>query len=154
MIALSSTRLLPLPQGEGEGRADAALRARCRRVAWLALAIAMMGLADLLCTLTYVTTSGMLEVNPLARLMLAIGEVRQLVLFKLLTIMLSCGMLYLARRHRQSEVCAWVGCALLLALMLHWVNFNRSVSMYTNDMAVLALSGGEFEPQWVKVEWK
>lgn len=125
--------------------------ARMRRIMWLLLAIALMGIADLLCTLTYMRTSGMIEVNPIARLMLEIGSIGQLVMFKMLTLVLCGGMIYFARHHRKAEVCAWFCAALMLILTIHWINYNRSVSAFTNDMAVLALSGGEFEPMWVKV---
>ena len=47
---------------------------------------------------------------------------------------------------------AWICAAMMFALMIHWVNYNREVSQFTRDMAVLAMSGGEFEPMWVKVE--
>jgi uncharacterized membrane protein YhaH (DUF805 family) len=112
----------------------------------------LMGVFDLLCTLTYMRTSGMLEANPLAREMIEIGGMRQLVLFKSLTILLSCGAIYLVRRTRQAEVSAWLCTAMMVALTIHWVNYNREVSEFTRDMAVLAMSGGEFEPMWVKIE--
>lgn len=131
---------------------DAARRARARRITWLILAMTLMGLADLLCTLTYMRTSGMLEANPIARLMLDIGSARQLVLFKTLMMLLSAGTLYLARRHRVAETCAWACTLMMLALTLHWLHFNRSISAFTNDMAVLAMSDGEFEPMWVKLD--
>jgi hypothetical protein len=127
-------------------------RMRCRRIGWLMLAMTLMGTADLLCTLTYMRTSGMLEANPLARLVLATGDAQQLVMFKALTILLTCGTLYLARRHRQAELSAWACTTMMLVLTLHWINYNRSVSAFTNDMAVLAMSGGEFEPMWIKLE--
>jgi hypothetical protein len=127
-------------------------RMRCRRIGWLMLAMTLMGIADLLCTLTYMRTSGMLEANPVARLVLATGDADQLVMFKALTILLTCGTLYLARRHRQAELSAWTCTAMMLVLTLHWINYNRSVSAFTNDMAVLAMSGGEFEPMWIKLE--
>ncbi|MBL8746785.1 MAG: hypothetical protein JNK58_10565 [Phycisphaerae bacterium] len=130
--------------------------ARSRRVTFLIVAMTMMGIADLMCTLTYMRTSGMLEANPLARFILTTGAVdggsEQLVMFKALTILLSCGTLYIARRHRQAELSAWVCTAMMCVLTIHWINYNRSVSAFTNDMAVLAMSGGEFEPMWVKLE--
>ncbi len=117
--------------------ADPAARRRLR-VTLLALAIALMGVTDLLLTLTYMRTVGMVEVNPLARAMVAVGGVRQLVMFKLLTIALSAGMLYLLRRHRLSEYGAWVCFGMLLALSLHWVGYNETV-------VELASARGAFE---------
>jgi hypothetical protein len=127
-------------------------RARARRIGWLIVAMTLMGAADLLCTLTYMRTSGMLEANPIARFVLLAGSAEQLVMFKVLMMLLSCGTLYLARRHRKAEACAWVCTAMMFLLTLHWINFNRSISSFTNDMAVLAMSDGEFEPMWVKLD--
>lgn len=131
-------------------------RLRARRISILIVAMVMMGIADLMCTLTYMRTSGMLEANPLARFVLASGAADgaagQLVMFKALTIVLSCGTLYITRRHRQAELSAWACTAMMLVLTTHWINYNRSVSAFTNDMAVLAMSEGEFEPMWVKLE--
>lgn len=131
---------------------DHARRARSRRIVLLVLAMILMGVFDLLCTLTYMRTSGMLEANPLARQMIEIGGAKQLVMFKSLTIVLSCGAIYFVRRTRQAEISAWLCTALMLGLMAHWVNYNRQVSEFTRDMAVLAMSNGEFEPMWVKLE--
>lgn len=146
-----------LPNDAASSRAPEPLlsfveRMRCRRIGWLMLAMTLMGIADLLCTLTYMRTSGMLEANPVARFVLSTGDAAQLIMFKALTILLTCGTLYLARRHRQAELSAWVCTTMMLVLTLHWINYNRSVSAFTNDMAVLAMSGGEFEPMWIKLE--
>ncbi len=113
-----------------------------RRLGLLLLAIALMSGADLLCTLAYMSTIGLIEANPLARLMISIGDIRQLVIFKVFTTLLCCGALFLARSHPLSEKVAWICAAMLLALMLHWTAFNSSVSGLTNEITVLALHGG------------
>lgn len=113
-----------------------------RRLMLVLLAIALMSLADLVCTLIYMSSVGLLELNPLARLMVSIGDAQQLVIFKLFTMTLSCGALYFARRHPISERVAWICAAGLFALMLHWTSFNSSVSGLTNEITILALQGG------------
>jgi hypothetical protein len=128
------------------------VRARGRRVTLLIVAMVLMSMGDLLCTLTYMRTSGMIEMNPVARAMISIGDAPQLIMFKLATIAVSCGMLYLMRRHAKAEVSAWACAGMLFALTLHWTHYNRSVSAYTNDMAVLALSEGRDAPEWVTLE--
>lgn len=126
--------------------------ARDRRLILLVLAIALMSLVDLSCTLTYMRTSGMIELNPLARQMIAIGQAPQLIMFKLFTTMLSCGALYLARRNPRAELCAWVCAGLMVWLMIHWVVFNQNVHAFTDDLATLALTDGQYEPRWVKID--
>lgn len=127
-------------------------RARDRRLLLLVLAIVLMSLADLSCTLTYMRTTGMIELNPLARQMVAIGQAQQLIMFKLFTTVLSCGALYLARRNPKAELCAWLCTGMMVWLMIHWVMFNQNVHAFTDDLATLALTDGEFEPRWVKID--
>ncbi len=111
---------------------------RPRRVALLAIAMILMGLTDLQLTLTYMGSSGMLELNPLARAMIDLGGAPQLIRFKLLTIAVSAGLLYLLRRHSIAERCAWLSCAALLLLTAHWVNFNAHAMSPEGASAVLA----------------
>lgn len=119
-----------------------ALTPHARRLMLVLLAITLMSLADLICTLIYMSGIGLLEVNPLARLMVSIGDAQQLIIFKLFTMTLACGALYFARRHPISERVAWMCAAGLFALMLHWTAFNSSVSDLTNEITILALNGG------------
>ena len=98
-----------------------------RRVALLAIAITIMGIADLILTLTYMQTTGMFELNPLARIMVATGGASQLIMFKLLTLSLSAGVLYLLRGHRRVEPAAWC-CALVMGVLsAHWISYNRQI---------------------------
>jgi len=98
-----------------------------RRVALLAIAITIMGLTDLALTLTYMKSTGMFELNPLARAMVATGGAQQLIIFKLLTLSMSAGVLFLLRRHRIVEPTAW-GCALIMCLLtFHWVSYNSQI---------------------------
>lgn len=128
--------------GEGGGGGGVVGASHSRRLGLLIVAIAMMSGADLLCTLAYMSTIGLIEANPFARFMVSVGDIPQLVMFKAFTTLLSCGALYLARRHPLSEKVAWLCAAMLLALMLHWTAFNRSVSGLTNEITVLSLHGG------------
>lgn len=121
---------------------------RERRVTVLVLAAIALGLVDLAFTLTYMLSIGMFEANPLARAMVEIGGARQLVVFKLFTMALSGGLLYLLRRTPAAELVAWLCLAGLLALSAHW-------TVYTNALATL---GGTFDPriaaldpQWVVI---
>ena len=119
---------------------------RKRRVAWLVLAMAMMGLADLQLTLTYMGSIGMVELNPIARHMVSLGGAPQLVMFKLLTIALSAGLLYLIRWHRTAELCAWCSCAALLILTMHWVRYNEHVALQSSS-TIAQLSSADH--RWV-----
>ncbi len=117
---------------------NAAQQAGSRRVILLIAAILMMGVADLLCTLAYMTTIGLPEANPIARWLARFGTTETIVGFKLLTMGLSCWCLYVKRAERRMEVCAWACAAILLALSIHWIGFNRSITEHTNLIAYLA----------------
>ncbi len=104
-------------------------RIRPRRVTIVVLATAALGLIDLAFTLTYMTSIGMIEANPLARLMVSIGGAGQLVRFKLFTILLSGGLLYLSRERRIAEVAAWLGLLIMLMLSAHWLDYNEQVAV-------------------------
>lgn len=132
-----------------------------RRVALLIWAIVMMGLADLFCTLIYMRTVGLPEANPLARWLAAFGSTQAVVCFKLLTMGMSCGCLWLGRGSRRMEACAWTCTAILLALSIHWIGFNRDISKHTNLLSCLAdprhtpalASGhGRLHELWVRIE--
>lgn len=131
---------------------EPARAARRRRLYLAMVALVLMGLADLYCTLAYMTTSGMIEVNPVARAMITIGEGPQLILFKIFTMALSCGALFLARENRRSETAAWLCTVVMLALTLHWTSYNSHAPNFTNELTTIALSRGEFEPRWVKLD--
>lgn len=126
--------------------------ARRRRVYWLLLAIVLMGLADLACTLTYMRTSGMLELNPVARFMIETGGSTHLIAFKLVTTAVCCAAIIAMRRSARGEASAWICVAMMFALTIHWTIYNQQISLFTRDMAVLAMSGGEFEPRWIKLD--
>lgn len=109
------------------GRNDADDR-RALRVTLLLLAVSMMSLVDLLLTLTYATTIGMVEHNPLARAIMSYDCPGLLSVWKLLSVGLAIFILYRLRRSPKAEIGAWICCVLLTALSFHWVRFNDTAS--------------------------
>jgi hypothetical protein len=103
---------------------------------------------DLALTLTYATTIGMMEVNPLARAVMKLGSPLLVVLWKFATAGFGIGTLLYFRKNRYAEVASWVCLIAMLMLLAHWINFNHSVLSYADDLAVL--SGGDF-PCWVQM---
>lgn len=120
---------------------------RERRVALLVIAVLLMGFTDLLCTLTHMRGAGMVEANPLARWFAQIGGERELVLYKLWTMALSGGLVYLLRRRWQAEVAGWVMVGVMLGLTAHWKRYNA-------DAAVVAATADAMRgmPGWVRFE--
>jgi len=131
---------------------ERALSAKARRVVLLILAIGLMGFSDLVITLTYMRSVGMIEVNPIARYMIEIGSVGQLIRYKLFTMGLSCGVLYILRRHPRAEHGAWLCVAILFVLTIHWVRYNSAIVDYSNEIHVLSQSQDDV-PAWVHIPY-
>lgn len=121
---------------------------RARRTTLLLLAMSLMGLTDLLCTLAYMRTSGMVEMNPLARWIAVEGGTAGLVAFKLSTLGISAGILFALRYRRIAERCAWMGAVCMLALTAHWVHYNAHIPGMTSLMNELAATS---PPEWVRL---
>lgn len=119
--ALRRCRAWAAPPPQGCPRAAA----RARRVTLLLPALGLMGITDLLCTILYMGSVGMIELNPLARLIASEGGADNLAAFKLCSMFASCGILYRLRRTKQAELAAWVCAAALTALMIHWVRYSE-----------------------------
>lgn len=142
------SRVLPAIHPLAQGAA-VRLDARIFRTNLVLLAAVAMGIADLLCTLAYMTSVGMVELNPIAREMIRIGGAEQLIMFKLFTMALSSGIIFLIRRHPRAELCAWASFAIMLALMFHWVQYNRLAPTLTSEFSLLACSDTSTIEGWV-----
>jgi hypothetical protein len=121
---------------------------RARRVVAILLGVVSLGLIDLWHTLTYMRTVGMVELNPLARAMIDLGGERQLVLFKLFSIAVSCGVLYLIRRHRSAERCAWLSLLVMGALTIYWLTYNDHML----QVASLDTHALMADPRWTVIK--
>lgn len=135
---------------QGEGVASACSRWVCdparrvTRVYALLAMIVLMSIADLAMTLTYTTSVGMVEVNPLARLIMQHGSAWSIVVWKFTTVSLAVWILFNLARLRIAEIASWL-CALMLAwLMATWW-------VYTSEAHTLASVIGymQNDPRWV-----
>jgi len=111
---------------------------RAQRVTILLIATFLMCMADLALTLTFVTSIGMVEANPLARSVMEHGSPLLIVLWKLATVVLGLGILFWARRNKGAEVGTWVCFAAMAALSIHWLSYTGAVSSMDSDYARMA----------------
>jgi len=118
------------------------------RVALLLAAIVAMSFADLWMTLTYATTTGMMEMNPIAHFIMQTGSVAAISSWKLATAGLGVIILYLTRSKRCSEFGTWVCFTTMILLMAHWSHFNANITTYTEEISFLA---GTQAHQWVEM---
>ena len=123
-------------------------RTRGQRVTILLAATCLMGLADLALTLTFVTTIGMLEANPLARYVMEHNSPSLVVLWKLASMTLGLGILYWARRSRGGEAGTWVCFAVMAALSIHWFTYTGAVAAPDSDYVPMAAMD---DPRYISI---
>jgi hypothetical protein len=115
----------------------AAPEIRGKRVAILLVAITLLSLGDLYLTLTYATSMGMYESNPLARFIMSFGSPALVATWKIGSLLLACTIFYWARRSRYAEMGVWA-CTLLLAwLTCHWGAYMDQVHEIDQNIALV-----------------
>ncbi len=90
-----------------------------------------MSLFDLLMTLTYLTQAGMMESNPIARVVMVGGGVPAVIGWKVLTVMLAVFLLYKARRRLSGELGVLLCCTVLGWLMVRWHTYTAEAHSMT-----------------------
>lgn len=100
-----------------------------RRGTRIAIAIgvaSVLGLADLWLTVHFMTTTGMNELNPIARAIVGLSPMA-LVCYKLLCMLVNGLILTSLRGRPSAELAAWACVALMVALTAHWHQFTGGV---------------------------
>ncbi len=95
------------------------------------MALAVMSFFDLVLTMTYLTNTGLLESNPVARLLIESGGHASVVLWKVLTVALSVFIFYVARKRLSGELGAVLCCAVLAWLMVRWHTYTDEAHTIT-----------------------
>lgn len=110
---------------------------RPSRVTALVVAVIVMSFADLYMTLVHLRSFGMIEANPIARLVMEYDCPWVLALWKAATVVLGAGILLWHRRRRSAELGALFCWAILTALCLQWIRYSDQVSRNTALMHAL-----------------
>ncbi|MCW5755734.1 MAG: hypothetical protein KIT54_00695 [Phycisphaeraceae bacterium] len=108
---------------------------RGRRVAMYLIAICFLSLADLAMTLDHMKGPGMYESNPLARLIMHWGSPASLAMFKCMTLLLGCWLLWRTRHSRAAEIGAIICLVALTWLMLRWNHYSAQMAELTPHLA-------------------
>jgi len=117
---------------------------RALRVTNLVTAATVMQVMDLALTLTFMTTAGMEELNPIAlRIAQDLGSLG-LVTFKLGCMAVMAGGLLWVRHRASAELGAWVCVAVLTMLCVHWVD---QIGMVASELAPVPAEG----ERWVRL---
>ncbi len=85
--------------------------------------ILVLSIADLVLTLTYVMEIGLIEDNPIARLVLQTGGPVLLVVAKLSSVGFTIGVLFWARKRGIAEVAAVIGAVVMIWVTGRWVGY-------------------------------
>ncbi len=128
----TANRTLPAPVGR-----RTLLRTREARVCWLILAIAVLSIADLYMTLVHLTTIGLSEGNPVARLVMSTNSPGMLIAWKLTSVGAACLAFYAGRRKTIGELAAWFCCFVLVWLMLRWGAYSTELANISPQMHML-----------------
>lgn len=115
------------------------------------LAIGGLSLVDLAVTLAYMTTLGMYEANPIARLLAATASpVVAIVLFKVLTVGMSLWLFHRLRRFASARAMALVMVAVLVCVTVQWVRYGRAANEF--DWMIASAPVAASEPGWVRLD--
>jgi hypothetical protein len=99
---------------------------RSERVIWLLTGVVILSFVDLFLTISYLTTVGMSEGNPIAVWLLhTTNSVWPLALYKVATVAVCVSLLYFNRRKRQSELASWCAMIILVALSIWWNQYSQ-----------------------------
>lgn len=118
------------------------------RVALLLMAVILISIADLVMTLTYAMSVGMMEVNPIAHAIMTSGSPLLVVLWKTATAGLGISILYRTRSTRFSEGATWICFLGMVMLLAHWISFNNQIVHCADEVSAL---GGSDVPNWVRM---
>ena len=119
---------------------------RSERVTWLLGGVVLLSLADLLLTISYLTSVGMSEGNPIALWLLqTTNSVWPLVFYKGLTVAICVTLLYRTRRKRQSELASWCAMLILVTLSIWWNQYSRYQSLLPMAEDHIVMIGDTFE---------
>lgn len=123
-----------VPSDQAPGPASGTALGRPCRVIALAVAIALMSLADLHMTLTYARGIGFAEANPLARWVMSYDCAWLLGSWKLLFLAITIGIFLHLRHTRAAEIASWLSLVVMLWLMGQWSQYADKVPQLTSVM--------------------
>lgn len=126
-------------------------QARARRVAMLVAAVVVLSIADLYFTLIFLLNTGMIEANPVARLVIQQGSPWLLAVWKLALVLVPAGIFLAFRTRRLAEAGAWVCFIALAALTVQWKVYTDRIHEMTPYISILYQDshGAERPEGWV-----
>ena len=125
---------------------------RSERVTWLLGGVIFLSLADLVLTISYLTSVGMSEGNPIALWLLqTTNSVWPLAIYKAMTVAICVTLLYRTRHQRQSELASWCAVLILVTLAIWWNQYSMYQSMLPVAEDHIVMIGGSFEQPFLNL---
>ena len=125
---------------------DVATIQRSERVTWLLGGVVFLSIADLVLTLSYLTSVGMSEGNPIALWLLQTTDsIWPLAIYKGITVAVCVTLLYWNRQKRQSELASWCALMILAALTFWWNQYSHYQPMLPLAEDHIVMIGDTFE---------
>ncbi len=124
---------------------------RAERVLWLLGGVVFLSTADLFLTISYLTTVGMSEGNPIALWLLqATDSVWPLAFYKAITVTVCVSLLYRNRYRRQSELASWCALLILVALTVWWNQYSHFQPMLPFAEDHIVMAGDSFQQPFLR----
>jgi len=108
-------------------------RARQRRVFWLLTAAWLVNVFDLLFTQIAYNQSMLVEMNPMAAMVLPYGPLAMAV-YKFVLLIVGTSILWWYRRHLVAEAATWAYAFVCVGLSFWWHHFNEQIIPLWADM--------------------
>ena len=125
---------------------------RSERVTWLLGGVIFLSLADLVLTISYLTSVGMSEGNPIALWLLqTTNSVWPLAIYKAMTVAICVTLLYRTRHQRQSELASWCAMLILVTLVIWWNQYSMYQSMLPVAEDHIVMIGDSFEQPFLNL---
>lgn len=97
------------------------------RITIILAMVALVSLADLYLTLTYLQNGGMAEGNPVARWVMSLGCPWMLAAWKVGLVGITCLILFLFRKRTSAEIAAWICCFTMGWLIFQWRSYIHDI---------------------------
>lgn len=128
---------------------DDLTRSRGERTLIVLIGVALLSLGDLYMTLTFATSVGMIEGNPIARAVMALNCPILLIWWKAVMLVVTIALLVACRKRRVGELGAWLCLFILLWLTVRWGHYSDAMPELTQHLPKIAMMEAE---RWVLIE--
>ena len=119
---------------------------RTLRIAVMLSFVVLVGFSDLYMTKMYLVSFGLIEQNPLARLLFDLGSTSGITATKISSLSLVTLIVVGGRKHRAVEIGLLVLCVISMWVLVHWASYNNKIMAEFSNPHAPPFDG---EPNWI-----